>query len=689
MAILGALARGAMGAVKGGAKKIAADKLLNRKKKKPQKSQEEGAEQEKGGALAIRPTTSLVPISIGGGGSIGGDDGGGDSDGKKDTPGAIVLAVSTKVVKVDKLLANSFAIREKTRDDAKKQAKIDQDKKQEKDLEKIKPKEGKFKIPGADKAKSLLERIFNFFSSVIFGWLLVRLVDWIPKLMPILKALGNIVDGIIHWGGVILDALAGIIDFGYKLVDKIESWVKDTYGEEGVEKFKTFMGNLKDLINGFIIWKLIGEKIFKAIVGAIKNVFNAVKFIWRSVSRAIRTIWVKLRRLIGRKARLFLKNVVKRAGGAVKAVGKGILDVGKNVAGRVGGLLSKGGAKLAQTGVGKFAGKAAGVVGKGASVVGKGVAKVGGWATKLFGKAAGIIAPALKTAMPAVKGFAKRIPIFGSLIVGLISLMSGEPLGHALFKTIGAGIGGALGSFIPIPFLGTLLGETFGAFIGDVLYYGIMEGDWKKAGKVLKQHLSGVFKAGKAVWNFVSGGFSRFYEGIPKFKVPDIPEEPPGWIPKWVPMKKRIWDVFRGGIKLLIGPLSLLVGKEIPNLLWLVNPMNTAPLLVKSFFSPGEQESPGGSPPVPSGGGGDKSEGIKKQENKLISANQKGGYDGVMKEIESYTSYDERSSTTISLPDPIGPARQKEVSDDENRAYVLPIGGKGGSDPYEALDFFG
>ena len=37
MAIWGALAKGAIGAVKGGAKKIAANKLLGRGKKKPQK----------------------------------------------------------------------------------------------------------------------------------------------------------------------------------------------------------------------------------------------------------------------------------------------------------------------------------------------------------------------------------------------------------------------------------------------------------------------------------------------------------------------------------------------------------------------------------------------------------------------------------------------------------------------------
>ena len=57
----------------------------------------------------------------------------------------------------------------------------------------------------------------------------------------------------------------------------------------------------------------------------------------------------------------------------------------------------------------------------------------------------------MKTVGPKIAKFAGRIPIFGSLIVGIISLMSGEPLGQALFKTIGAAVGGALGTFIPIP----------------------------------------------------------------------------------------------------------------------------------------------------------------------------------------------------------------------------------------------
>ena len=61
-----------------------------------------------------------------------------------------------------------------------------------------------------------------------------------------------------------------------------------------------------------------------------------------------------------------------------------------------------------------------------------------------------------------MKGIAKgfsRIPIVGPLIVAVSSLLAGEPLGQAAFKGVGAAIGGLLGSFIPIPVIGTLLGK--------------------------------------------------------------------------------------------------------------------------------------------------------------------------------------------------------------------------------------
>ena len=155
----------------------------------------------------------------------------------------------------------------------------------------------------------------------------------------------------------------------------------------------------------------------------------------------------------------------------------------KNVVGKIGqiggNILSKG----ASVG-GNILSKAGGIASKGAGVV---ASKVGGFASKIFGPAAKVVAPALKTAMPAVKGFAKRIPILGPIIVAVASLMSGEPIGQALFKAVGAGLGGALGTFIPIPVLGTLIGETIGVYVGDLMYDLILGGGPAAAGQRLKE----------------------------------------------------------------------------------------------------------------------------------------------------------------------------------------------------------
>ena len=78
---------------------------------------------------------------------------------------------------------------------------------------------------------------------------------------------------------------------------------------------------------------------------------------------------------------------------------------------------------------------------------------------------------------PGAKGLArllrpifKRIPVFGALIDFAVSLALGEPIGRAAAKAVGAGLGGALGSFIPIPGVGTILGGIVGDMIGGAVY---------------------------------------------------------------------------------------------------------------------------------------------------------------------------------------------------------------------------
>ena len=43
-------------------------------------------------------------------------------------------------------------------------------------------------------------------------------------------------------------------------------------------------------------------------------------------------------------------------------------------------------------------------------------------------------------------------------------------LDKALFSAGGAALGGIIGSFIPIPVIGTLLGGFIGEYIGDLAY---------------------------------------------------------------------------------------------------------------------------------------------------------------------------------------------------------------------------
>jgi hypothetical protein len=558
-----ALGKAAVGAVKGGVKKIATDKLMNRKKTDARRAAaqkmmggEESAEV-KGGALAVIPKAPLVQSPAGAIEKYSGGDQQ-QSGGGEDLQG-LVLHIKTSVISVESLLGNSVALQKKQIDDARKAREAAQAGQAEKDLEKKKPKVAtkgpKLNLPG----KGLISSIMDFITNIVFGWVAVRLVKFAPQLAKILPFLGKIADFMVDGALLVITGLTTLIHWGYKLVEMGRGLVKGVFGEEGAKKFDTFMGSIKNLIAGFLVWKIIGQKIFKAIVGNIKNAFNIIKGIFAKAGKILNF-------LTGGRAGNLAKNILGKGANLAKNVGGKLLNVGKN-------LIGKGGQK------------ALGGVAKGAkSIMKKGVGKAARRAViKMFGKTAGKI-------------FGK-IPIIGPVIVGIVSLLSGEPIGQAIFKTMGAAVGGLLGTFIPIPVVGTLLGEAIGVFVGDLLYHLIVKRDPKAAFKMLKDTVMGIFKGGKAIFNWVTGGFGRFYEGIPKIKIPDFPKDAPNWVPDWVPFKEKLWKALTIGFKVMMGPLSLLMGREIPNLLWLYNPMNTAPLLFKSFFPPGGAKEDSGPPP--------------------------------------------------------------------------------------------
>lgn len=196
---------------------------------------------------------------------------------------------------------------------------------------------------------------------------------------------------------------------------------------------------------------------------------------------------------------------------------------------------------------------------KAGKIVSKPAAQAGSKAGSKVAQKAG--EKSLVTVSKGALRFLKRIPVIGGLITLVVSLLSGDPISQALFKTGGAVLGGFLGSFIPIPVIGTLLGELVGEYIGDLMYHLLMGGGPEAVGEKMKKDIEGLLKVGTAAINWAKDGFGRLYEGLPRI------------------------NLF--GVKGLVNFPSLLL-----------NPLQVVPTVYKSFFTrdpmkPGKETTQG------------------------------------------------------------------------------------------------
>lgn len=158
----------------------------------------------------------------------------------------------------------------------------------------------------------------------------------------------------------------------------------------------------------------------------------------------------------------------------------------------------------------------------------------------------------------AAKNAMGRIPFIGALISGIytyfedVDPLDGKPdknLSKALFVAGGTALGGLLGSFIPIPILGTALGAILGEYVGELMYI-LIKGDGPGAvGAKLKKDIQKLFEAGKLFIGWAGDGFSRLLDGFPKMSI---------------------------------------FGQKVPDPFFMMNPMNMlekAKLIGKAFFS--------------------------------------------------------------------------------------------------------
>ena len=513
--------------LKGKAKKIAKDKLLNRKKKtnkrrmSVKKIMGMDDEQKKGGALAVRPTTDLV-------GDIKDFDPVSDTSGESD-----IVIIRKQVIQVRDILKDSYTAKKEEREEERKARQTEKREKREEELEKpkVKPKESKGKMP------NLKLGIGNFLSWLVFGLVVNKLLELMPQLRKIfswLKPIVNFIGGLFK---ATMGFVVGFIDLSYAGVEKLEKLMEAIGGEGGKELFERFGKLFTQVLNGALIAALIGARVglFKgkpkikqpkrSFSDQVKRRRNLNKRFFDpqrgdKISRAknikkLRADKLKRVKKFGKLRRFarfknFGKNLLNfknlknlknlRSFGIGMLADMGVDRLFPNQAQNVANLQSrvfknfknfKPGQTLKNVGEGvtDVASKAKNV----AKTTAKNLSTAAKTTTKNLSTTAKKLTPALKSTtktlstaakttgkstLKAVSGtlksakkiispIVKKIPFVGALIdFALNYFVFKEPLGKSAFMAIGAGVGAWLGGM-----LGTLIpvpfvGTAIGAFIG-------------------------------------------------------------------------------------------------------------------------------------------------------------------------------------------------------------------------------
>ena len=135
--------------------------------------------------------------------------------------------------------------------------------------------------------------------------------------------------------------------------------------------------------------------------------------------------------------------------------------------------------------VGKNVTKATKAVSKTTQAVGKNISKVSGKISQSAGKIVTRLGMKMNTGMvQSMKGLSRmakgvRIPVVGPLLAALTSYLADGKWDKALFIGVGTALGEMLGTAIPIPVLGTLLGGSNWLLYWRFIIY-LIQGWWSR-----------------------------------------------------------------------------------------------------------------------------------------------------------------------------------------------------------------
>ena len=261
------------------------------------------------------------------------------------------------------------------------------------------------------------------------------------------------------------------------------------------------METIKNLATAYLakdLLKNIGGKALNGIKSAGKSVFDGIKSAGKSVFRGISSVGSSLMKNTG------VGKTLTMAAEEAGSLGGRALEGVKSVGGRALGAVQSAGSSVLKTG-GKALGavKSAGssVLKAGGNLISKATGAIGGSAGGLFGKVGGFLGSVAAKLNP-MKSLGAFIKTSGGKILkgitslpGIASLMEGamaaydikgikdnpdlsmdekrkeigSRLSQALGSVLGGLGGGALGTLLPIPGIGTILGTMGGSYLGGWL----------------------------------------------------------------------------------------------------------------------------------------------------------------------------------------------------------------------------
>jgi hypothetical protein len=362
--------------------------------------------------------------------------------------------IKGQVFEIKNLVTNLTTLKKKRLKTERKETERERFDKREKELEKKKkPEDKKVKLPQAPKL-GFLDIIRRFVVNTLIGFIAIRLIKHLPKMIEVVKFLGGAMDFITNVGGNLLNGLATFVQKGYEAYDFTRKTLKTFGGDNAVKLFDGF----NNALGGIVTAALAASFALFDMAGGDSSGSDNVGIKGRTPGRSSRGIDPKLAR---RYTERFGRDAAARKFGQ-----EGVRSLG--------GKYARSGAEnLARRGVVSLAGK-------------------GGTKALL-----GVVRPLLK-----------RLPIIGALIDFGLSVALGEDPGRAAFKAIGAGLLGSFGTAIGsvVPVAGNIVGGIIGGIAGDALggalydlFFGNKKPEKQKVAKAAGGGQAPVTRGGKIV----------------------------------------------------------------------------------------------------------------------------------------------------------------------------------------------